>query len=164
MCNLAALACILFELWSIKVTHFLTILCVTLWAPQPPAPQPPAPPGTYLYILYCNFLIIHHNDLGLVLFQSRDIKLQIGTKVNVLGIVEVLKKLSNTLQKVSHETTPPYLRDQFTTCDLMPKGLQSRRGQLIHKFLLSCMIESLKATALVSRVQLQPITRQFVRH
>ena len=27
------------------------------------------------------------------LFQRRDIKLQIDTKVNVLGIVEVLKKL-----------------------------------------------------------------------
>ena len=53
------------------------------------------------------------------LFQRRDIKLQIGTKVNVLGIVEVLKKLSNTLQKVNHETTPPYLRDQFTACDLI---------------------------------------------
>ena len=51
------------------------------------------------------------------LFQRRDIKLQIDTRVNVLGIVEVLKKLSNTLKKVNHETTPPYLRDQFTTCD-----------------------------------------------
>ena len=36
------------------------------------------------------------------LFQRRDIKLQIDTKVNVLGIVEVLKKLSNTLKKVNH--------------------------------------------------------------
>ena len=34
------------------------------------------------------------------LFQRRDIKLQIDTKVNELGIVEVLKKLSNTLKKV----------------------------------------------------------------
>ena len=99
MCNLAALACILFELWSIKVTHFVTILCVTLWAPQPPPPQPPPPPGTYLYILYCNFLIIHPNDLGLFLFQRRDIKLQIDTKVNVLDIVEILKKLQNTFKK-----------------------------------------------------------------
>ena len=41
-----------------------------------------------------------------------------AAKVNVLGIVEVLKKLSNTLEKENHETTPPYLRDQFTTCDL----------------------------------------------
>ena len=33
------------------------------------------------------------------LFQKRDIiKLQIDTKVNVLGIEEVLKKLSNTLK------------------------------------------------------------------
>ena len=55
------------------------------------------------------------------LFQRRDIKLQIGTTVNVLGIAEVLKKLSNTLQKVNHETTPPYLRDQFTTCDHLLK-------------------------------------------
>ena len=52
-----------------------------------------------------------------VLFQRRYIKQQIDTKVNVLGIVEVLKKLSNTLKKVNHETTPPYSRDQFTTCD-----------------------------------------------
>ena len=53
------------------------------------------------------------------LFQRRDIKLQIDTKINVLGIVEVLKKLSNTLKKVNHETAPPYLRDQFTTCNLL---------------------------------------------
>ena len=99
MCNLAALACILFKLWNIKVIHFLTILCVTLWAPHPPA-QPLAPPGTctYLYTLCHNFL--HPNDLGLFyLFQSRDIKLQIDTKVNVLGLVEVLTKMSNTQEK-----------------------------------------------------------------
>ena len=89
---------------------FLTILCVTLWAPQPLAPQLLAPPD----ILY---FFIHPNDLGLFLFQRRDIKLQIGTKV------EVLQKLSNTLQKVNHETTPPYLRDQFTTCDHFSIGL-----------------------------------------
>ena len=40
-----------------------------------------------------SLFIIHPNDLGLFLFQRRDIKLQIDTKVNVLGIVEVLKKL-----------------------------------------------------------------------
>ena len=32
------------------------------------------------------------------LFQRRYIKLQIDTKVNVLGIVEVLKELSNSLK------------------------------------------------------------------
>ena len=117
MCNLAALVCILFELWSIKITHFFTILCVTLWAPQPPAPQPPAPRGTYLYTLCRNFLIMHPNDLGLFFFQRRDIKLQIDTKVNVIGLVEVLKKCQTHKKKVNHETTPPYLRDQFTTCN-----------------------------------------------
>ena len=33
------------------------------------------------------------------LFQRIDIKLQINTKLNGLGLVEVLKKLSNTLKK-----------------------------------------------------------------
>ena len=33
------------------------------------------------------------------LFQRRDIKLQMDTKVNILGIIEVLRKLSNTLKK-----------------------------------------------------------------
>ena len=125
MCNLATLACILFELWSIKVTHFLTILCVTLWAPQPPAPQPLAPPvHTFFYTLCRNFLIIHPNDLGLFSFQRRDIKLQTDTKVNILGLVEVLKKCQTHEKKVNHKTTPPYLRDQFTTCDLLHCNIQ----------------------------------------
>ena len=101
----------------------MTILCVSLWAPQPSAPQPPAPPGTHTCI-FCTVTFL----LGLYtimtwdffLFQRRDIKLQIeiDTKVNVLGIMEVLKNCQTHLKKkVNHETTPPYLRDQFTTCD-----------------------------------------------
>ena len=45
------------------------------------------------------------------LFQRRDIKLQIDTKVNALGQVEVLKNVKHMWKKVNHETTPPYLRD-----------------------------------------------------
>ena len=51
--------------------------------------------GTYLYTLCRNFLIIHPNDLGLSLFQRRDIKLQIDIRVNVLDLVEVLKKVKH---------------------------------------------------------------------
>ena len=72
------------------------------------------------------------------LFQRRDIKLQVGTKVNVLGtIVEVLKNLSNTFQKVNHETTPPYLRDQFTTCDRLWVGMKMI-DLLLNIFQMSC--------------------------
>ena len=65
--------------------------------------------GTYLYTctLCRNFLIIHPYDLGLFfisnmkivdffMFQRRDIKLQIDTKVNVLDLAEILKKMPNT--------------------------------------------------------------------
>ena len=84
MCNLAALECILFELWSIKVTHFLTILCAALWAPQPPAPP----------VHTCIFL--NPNDLGLFFFISKKrYQQQIDTKVNALGLVEVLKNVKH---------------------------------------------------------------------
>ena len=43
---------------------FLLILCVTLWAPQPPTP----PGYTYLNTLYRNFLTIHPYDLGLYFY------------------------------------------------------------------------------------------------
>ena len=44
-------------------------------------------------------------------------ELQIDTKVNVLDLVEE-KKCQTHEKRVTHETTQPYLRDQFTTCDL----------------------------------------------
>ena len=58
--------------------------------PSTTGPSTAGSTSTYLYTLCRNFLIIHPNDLGLFLFQRRDIKLQIDTKVNVLGQVEVL--------------------------------------------------------------------------
>ena len=35
----------------------------------------------------------------------------------VLSLLEVPKNMSNAWKKVNHETTPPYLRDQFKTYD-----------------------------------------------
>ena len=96
---------------------FLTILCVTLWAPQPPAPQSPAPPVHTCILCAVTFLLYILMTWDLFSFQRRDIKLQIDTKFNVLGLVEVLRKCQTHEKKVNHETTPPYLRDQFTTCD-----------------------------------------------
>ena len=71
---------------------------------------------SYLYTLYRNFLIIRPYDLELS-FISKKTK---NIKVNVLGLVEVLQKCQTRDIKVNHETTPPYLRDQFTTCNLFP--------------------------------------------
>ena len=115
MCNLAALECILFELLRIKLTHFLIILCVALWAPQPPTP-----PGHTCILCTVTFLLYILMAWNFVLFQRRHIKPKINIKVNVLGLVEVLQKCQTRDIKVNHETTPPYLRDQFTTCNLFP--------------------------------------------
>ena len=120
----------------------------------PPAPQLPTPPDTYLYTLYCYFLVIHSNDLRILLkfprrgiklqidTKVRGIKLQIDTKVNVLGLVEVryLKYVKHMKKKknVNHETTPPYLRDQFTTCALMGSG----SGRNLHIFCAPFVLES----------------------
>ena len=42
-------------------------------------------------------ITLHPNDMHrAVLFQRRDIKLQIDTKVNVLDLVEVFQKMSHT--------------------------------------------------------------------
>ena len=101
VCNLAAVACIPFELWHVKVVHFLIILCVTLWAPQPLAPQPPTPPG-HTCIL-CT--VTYDRGFGTNWYQSQCTRLS-------------RSKMSNTWQKVNNETTPPYLRDQFMTCNL----------------------------------------------
>ena len=58
--------------------------------------------STYLFTFCCNFLIIHPNDLGHLL-QRRDVKLQIDTKFNVLGLAKVLKKCQTHEKKVNYE-------------------------------------------------------------
>ena len=112
--NLVALASILFELWHIKITHVLIILCVTLWAPQPPTP-----PGHTFILCTVTFLLYILMIWDFLLFQRRHIKLQIDTKVIVQGLVKVLQKINvkHMANKVNTETTPPYLRDQFMTCN-----------------------------------------------
>ena len=85
---------------------FLTNLCVTLWALQPPAP-----PVHTCILSAVTFLLYILMTWDFFLVQRRDIKLQIDTKFNVLGLVEVLKICQTHEKKVNHETTPPYLRD-----------------------------------------------------
>ena len=111
VCSLASLAC----LYTFQVVTYCDmlwhiILCVTLWAHWLPAsqqqnPQPQTSPGTYLYSFYVNFCIIHSISLGFCYFRG-EVKLQIDTNVNVLGIVEVLYFKNNQAhdKKVNQET------------------------------------------------------------
>ena len=92
---------------------FLDYLGVNLWVPQPTAPIPPTPPCTYLYILYCYFLIIHPNNLGLFQFKEEIhvLSYNLIPKSMYYAYKNTLKKIQTHEKEGTHEATPPYLLD-----------------------------------------------------
>ena len=122
VCNLAALACIVFELWSIKVAHFSTILWVGLLNRQLNHQLHLVHTCILRTVTFLLYILMTWDFF--FLFQRREINLQIDTTQCTRPGRSTLK-ISNTWKREPwNNLRQIYLwiwgTIKFTTCDSVP--------------------------------------------